>query len=148
MSIKEFYQCSPMISPEIYTDLSSNAFGISTIPPEVIPTTQIPDMVLLWRDIEKITLIELTVPFEMNIESSTLKKENKYAGLVSDLKIAGYDASLIHIAIGSNNKSELIANQIKIKSPTFREKKKDHFFKRQINKNGSIGKFQHFPSSL
>ena len=65
------------------------------------PWYQVSDIVLLWRDLKQIQLIELTVPFELNIESSTLRKENKYAGLLSDLGTVGYDASLIHIAIGS-----------------------------------------------
>ena len=81
----------------------------------------------------------------MNIESSTLKKENKYAGLVSDLKIAGYDASLIHIAIGSRG---LITNQnslqIKLSHPHSKKRKKITFLKEKLTKMAVSASFSIF----
>ena len=101
-SIKDAYSCSPCIQPEVFSDLNNQQFQLSsTIPIDVLPTAQIPDIVILWRDTKKIDLVELTISFETNLESTEIRKTNKYAALVSDLQAEGYSTSFVHLSVGS-----------------------------------------------
>jgi len=51
--------------------------------------------------VEKLVIIELTVPFELGIDKAHSFKCNKYAPLVSDIESSGYQVELIAIEIGS-----------------------------------------------
>ena len=86
--------------PEIFTDLVGDNKG-RTIPADILPTCQIPDMTLVWRGCKRIVVFELTVPFETNITNANERKTNKYASLINDLEVSGYDSSFIHLAAGS-----------------------------------------------
>ena len=70
----------------------------TTIPANIAQTSQIPDLVILQES--KITVIELTVPFELNIVHSHQRKCDKYAGLISDIKSSGYEVYFYAIEIG------------------------------------------------
>ena len=48
-----------------------------TIPPNVIPTIQRPDMVIVWSTLKQIVILELTVPFEMNIAQAHKTKQDR-----------------------------------------------------------------------
>ena len=91
-------------SPQILTDLAArapNTPGITTIPPECSITNLIPDICLFWKNLRRLVIIELTVPFEFGIEKAHLRKCNKYAPLVNDIKSSGCEVSLIALEIGS-----------------------------------------------
>ena len=73
---------------QIFVDLTSHGAGNGgTIPPDVLPTTQRPDIFLVNRAERKAILFELTVPWDANINSSHDLKEQKYAALVRDLSV-------------------------------------------------------------
>ena len=86
--------------PQIFHDLGNNNIR-STIPMDILSTAQIPDLVLLWRDIKKIIVIELTIPFETNLEAASIRKSNKYASLMIDLEELGFDTKFYHLGFGS-----------------------------------------------
>lgn len=73
----------------------------STIPIHILPCSDRPDLVILYPDEKKLVIVELTVPFETNIESSHNYKINKYCALVNDLTDIGYNCDIHCIEIGS-----------------------------------------------
>ena len=81
--------------------LGTTKIAGTTIPPDIIPTKQRPDLVFVNDSSKTIVIFELTVPFEQNIEAAHVKKSNKYSGLTSDLQEQGYDAKLICFEVGS-----------------------------------------------
>ena len=87
--------------PNIFADLPGclSPSG-TTIPPNILYTSQRPDLVLIFS-YHKIVLLELTVPFEPNISSARCCKSDKYAPLISDLKSAGYFPKLLLLEVGS-----------------------------------------------
>ena len=62
-----------------------NSGSGGTIPPDILVTTQRPDIFLVNRSLRKAILFELTVPWDSNIDSSHELKVNKYGPLVNDL---------------------------------------------------------------
>ena len=87
---------------KIYCDLSdATKTAGTTIPPEILPTQQRPDLVLINESSNSIVIIELSIPFEANIRKAHEYKENRYASLVSDLQERGYDTNLFCIEVGS-----------------------------------------------
>ncbi len=85
---------------EVLVDLPGYQQG-NTIPADVIPTNQIPDLVVLDRENRRITIFELTVPFETNLTQSEVRKVNKYAALVADVEATGFECQMIHLTVGS-----------------------------------------------
>ena len=85
---------------KMFADIPGYKCNYGTIPAEIIVTSDRPDIVLVSEE-QKVTLVELTVPFEMNIKSSHDYKVNKYAGLVSDIISQGYECQLLCIEVGS-----------------------------------------------
>ena len=83
----------------VFADLEG--VGHSTIPQNVIPTSQRPDIVVLSESQKEIIIVELSVPFETNIESRHTHKCNKYAPLVNDIVDQGYKCDLICLEVGS-----------------------------------------------
>ena len=79
----------------INADLEGYLTGGGTIPPDIIPTAQKPDIVLTFPAEKKIILFELTVPFDTNVEKANKLKTDRYAALVGDISHAGYKCSLI-----------------------------------------------------
>jgi hypothetical protein len=87
---------------KIYCDLSgATKTAGTTIPPEILPTQQRPDLVLINAASSSIIIVELSVPFEANIHKAHEHKENRYASLVNDLREQGYDTDLFCVEIGS-----------------------------------------------
>ena len=67
-------------------DLGANhTDSVSTVPPELTPSAQRPDLVTFWPNIKKICIVEITIPFDTNILDARQRKRNKYASLVNDL---------------------------------------------------------------
>ena len=72
---------------DVFVDLSGHGAGNGgTVPPDVLVTTQRPDIFIVNRDLKKVILLELTVPWDMNIDSSHDIKSRKYASLIGDLE--------------------------------------------------------------
>ena len=69
-----------------------------TIPSFLTITTDRPDIVILDRKSKTVDIFELTVPFESNITSRNIFKNNKYAYLCSD--ISDYTAKVTAFEIG------------------------------------------------
>ena len=85
-----------------YCDLAgAKKIAGTTIPPDILPTQQRPDLVLINESSKSIIIIELTIPFEQNIHKAHERKLNKYAGLTSDLQEQGYDTKLLCVEVGS-----------------------------------------------
>ncbi len=87
---------------EVYCDLPGRMTGISTVPTDIVITNQRPDIVIVNRDSNDITLIELTIPFYTNIENAHERKKDRYDQLVSEINNTNYDSKLYTIEIGSN----------------------------------------------
>ena len=87
---------------KFYCDLDgATKIAGTTIPPDILPTQQRPDLVLINESCKSIIIIELSIPFEQNIHKTHDYKQNKYASLTADLQEQGYDAKLFCIEIGS-----------------------------------------------
>ena len=87
--------------PQIFADLPGHlSSSNSAIPSHVLPTSLCPDLVLLFPN-RKIYILELTVPFETNISSARLRKSNRYASLLTDLRLSAYQAKFLSLEVGS-----------------------------------------------
>ncbi len=54
----------------IYVDLPFENQGASTVPIEVAITIQNPDLVIVDKSNNKVTLLDLSIPYETNIDST------------------------------------------------------------------------------
>ena len=70
-----------------------------TFPQQIATTDTRPD-ITAW-DERTITLIELTVPYEMCTESAIERKRHRYHGLLEDCRANGYIAKLLTVEVGS-----------------------------------------------
>ena len=70
-----------------------------TFPQQIATTDTRPD-ITAW-DERTITLIELTVPYEMCTESAVERKRHRYHGLLEDCRANGYTANLLTVEVGS-----------------------------------------------
>jgi len=86
---------------EFHVDLPGSLTGISTIPIDIVITLQRPDLVIIDRKKNKVYVIELTIPFDINVNDAHKRKSNKYENLVNDIKEAGYETAYHAIEIGS-----------------------------------------------
>jgi hypothetical protein len=87
----------------IFSDIEGrhvHTLGGGTIPPDILPTNEKPDIVIVQPT--HITIIELSVPFESNIKIRHKFKCNKYAMLISDLRRCGLEVTLHALEIGSH----------------------------------------------
>ena len=78
-----------------------NMNGASTVPVSCTVTDLIPDICLFSNVDNKLTVIELTIPFELNIESAHERKCNKYSSLLSDIEANGISTEFIGLEIGA-----------------------------------------------
>ena len=86
----------------VYADLGGKkGETVTTVPPDVLPTSQRPDLVIHWPHLSKICIIELTIPFETNIVDAHQRKLDKYASLVNDLTEKGLKVDIHAFEIGS-----------------------------------------------
>ena len=85
---------------EVLSDLTNKDENSGTIPPEIIPTVQRPDLVIINRQCKEITIVELTVPYETNIQKEHNYKTEKYQYLISDISSTGYTVTFYAIEIG------------------------------------------------
>ena len=68
----------------VYADLPEQSINGGTIPADIVTTGQIPDIVIINRAKKKITLFELAISFEENIETANKRKSLKYHDLSSN----------------------------------------------------------------
>ena len=83
----------------VFADLPGYFKGGWTIPPDIHISNLKPDMIILNDN--EIKIVELTVPFETNIEKAHERKTVKYSQLVDDLKAKGFICELYCIEVGS-----------------------------------------------
>ncbi len=60
--------------------------SVSTITIECAINKQKPDLVIIYNYNKNITLLELSIPFETNIDSTLAFKVNQYRPLISDIE--------------------------------------------------------------
>ena len=68
--------------------------------PHILTTSQRPDIVIVLEESKDIVIVELTVPFETNLEESHRRKVDKYSSLVQDIQERGYTVSLYAVEVG------------------------------------------------
>ena len=81
----------------VRTDLPGHQ--AKTLPPEIIITSLIPDIVIVDDKKKEVAIFELTVPFETNIKARHLTKADKYAHFSTD--ITSHKAQIEAFEIGS-----------------------------------------------
>ena len=91
-------------SMTVFADLEGWKVNGGTVPPDLVATGQMPDIVLLDKSKKLIVLLELTVPFDSSLRSfkeAELFKLDRYERLTLDLKAQGYNALNMPLEIGS-----------------------------------------------
>lgn len=73
----------------------------STVPIECTATNLKPDICVFLTTNDKLFIIELSVPFEMNITKAHTYKVNKYTAPVNDVKANGHEVYLYALEVGS-----------------------------------------------
>ena len=86
---------------ELHVDLPGEMTGISTIPTDIMVTNQKPDLVIVNRRTKVCLILELSVPFEMNITNTHQRKVDRYKTLISDIEDNGYQVEYYPLEIGS-----------------------------------------------
>ena len=86
---------------ETHVDLPGKLKGASTIPSDIFVTNLKPDVILIDRDAMEMIIIEISVPFEDNIEKAHSYKSTKYNTLICDLENEGLKVNYFAIEIGS-----------------------------------------------
>ena len=61
----------------IYADLPGQNFNGGTVPPNILQTTERPDVVFVNYNLKEITLLELTCSYETNTDSANIYKSTK-----------------------------------------------------------------------
>ena len=100
----------------LFADIAGlDACGGRVFPPNVIVTSQRPDMVVLNSELSKIIIFELTCPFDSNINTAHDFKVGKYASLVGDLQGDGFVVDLFCVEVSVRGQISK-ANRARIKS--------------------------------
>ena len=106
---------------DIFCDLEGHRRTNTTIPISCIVTNQIADLCIYSKNENRqsLTVVELTVPFELNIEKAHVRKTEKYSSLISDLKDNDIETHFIGLEIGSrgyinNDNSKRLKDLLKI----------------------------------
>ncbi len=84
-------------------DLEKEKSSFTTVPLQCTVTNLIPDLCLFTEneDGKFLTILELTVPFELNIDSAHSRKSNKYSSLIIDIQNNNVITKFIALEIGS-----------------------------------------------
>ena len=70
-------------------------------PPEILSTSQRPDVVIWSTALKKVILIELTCPAEEGIDAARIRKETWYMALMNKIKDSGWSARLWTVEVGA-----------------------------------------------
>ena len=89
-------------STKIYADIEHHKIDGGTIPSNIVPTGQRPDLVIVetLEEGTKISLVELTVPFERNIDAAIKREKSRYTPLQLDIERTGVSCDLMTLEIG------------------------------------------------
>lgn len=69
-------------------------------PPNICTTSLRPDIVIWSESKKKIIILELTCPSEENIQQAIARKNERYVGLLNELKELGWDTNFFTIEAG------------------------------------------------
>jgi potassium voltage-gated channel Eag-related subfamily H protein 8 len=83
-------------SQNVMADLPNQQYSF---PQQIACTDTRPDIVV-W-DETSITIMELTVPFELSIDTAVTRKRSRYSELLNTCKARGYAANLLTVEVGS-----------------------------------------------
>ena len=103
--LKEFIS-SKLPDQEILCDLvvKDKCFvdaNVHTVPFDILSTNLRPDLCIIDRANQKITIVELTVPYTSNISSAQERKSLKYRPLVAGLEEMGFETTFYTIELCS-----------------------------------------------
>ena len=113
---------------QIYADLEGHSIAGGTIPPHILTTSQRPDIVIVLEESKEIVIVELTVPFETNVEEAHRRKVDKYSSMVQDIQEMGYTVSLYAVEVGvrgllsTDNKhrmKQLLKKKVRVSNPPY-----------------------------
>ena len=100
----------------LFADITGLDAGSGRVfPPDIIVTSQRPDMVGVDAEQRKVIILELTCPFDSNVDSAHDFKMGKYASLVNDLRGDGYIVDLYCVEITVRGQISK-ANRARLKS--------------------------------
>ena len=88
-------------SAKIFCDLPGLMTGVSTIPTDILITLLRPDLVIVDYNEKTMSIVELTIPFDSNIESANNRKIKKYENLISDIENEGLSVRFFAFEISS-----------------------------------------------
>ena len=74
---------------------------IIVFPPEIVATSERPDIVIWSVALKKVIMIELTCPADEGIEAARERKLGRYSQLKQDIGDAGWAAGLLTIEVGA-----------------------------------------------
>ena len=80
---------------------SAGVYPTVTVPGEILSSKQRPDGVVWSEQSRRIILIELTVPWEENMEAATKRKQSRYASISDMLRKRGWMVTLLTVEVGS-----------------------------------------------
>ena len=87
--------------PQIFTDLPRHLSSTeSTIPSLILPTSQRPDLALLFHNRE-MYVIALTTPFQYNLGNAHTRKHDHYASVISDFCFSSNFTCFFSLEAGS-----------------------------------------------
>ena len=87
---------------KVYSDIGDyKTSNGGTIPATMAVTLHTPDIVIIDETSKQVSICELTVPFESNVNKQHLYKENKYAHFVSDINT--HKATVIAFEVGASS---------------------------------------------
>ncbi|KAI2651779.1 Armadillo-like helical domain-containing protein 4 [Labeo rohita] len=69
-------------------------------PPEIIPTTLRPDVVLWSPSVKKVFITKLTVPWEDSVEEVYERKLQRYTELAAEIQLHGWNAEIRLVEVG------------------------------------------------
>ena len=103
---------------ELFSDLDGfQAPHGGTIPPDILVTVLRPDLVIFNRQLRRFMLLELTCPWDSNIDNAHAFKDTKYAPLVADLS---HDFKVFHYSVEVSVRGQLTkSNRARLKSLAF-----------------------------
>jgi len=149
--ISLLHQISEFVKSKIESDCDTEIFCDAggrpwTIPPDILITSDRPDLVILSRKNKSISIFELTVPFENNIKPDHQYKCHKYAQLVIDLsRKCNYQVRFYAVEIGCRGLISLEnSNRLHafLKSTSIKFKPKDfRIFKQSLCKTSVLASF-------
>jgi hypothetical protein len=99
----------------LFSDLTGHGAGNGgTFPPNIIATSQRPDIVIN-REGQQIIIFELTCPWDQNTDKMHTFKTDKYAALLNDLLHAGFKVDLFCFEVSMRGQITK-ANKAQLKS--------------------------------